>query len=97
MLGGMMVWAAHFGGVYAIASVFDVVSEADAPASRWISVAWTGVCLLADVCLLLTIRRLGRRSPGDEIDGWVRSVGMLGASFSLVAVLWQGLPNVVGH
>lgn len=47
--------------------------------------------------LLLVIRRQGRRRPGDEIDGWVRSVGALGAAFSSIAVLWQGLPNVIGH
>lgn len=96
LLGGMAVWAAHFGGVYAIASVFDVISEADTPASRWTSAGWTVVCLLANAMLLLLIVRSGRRRPGDEVDGWVRSVGALGAVFSFLSVLWQGLPAVIG-
>src|SRR5690606_37788564 len=34
MLGGLIVWTVHFMGVYAIASLADVVSRADDPAWR---------------------------------------------------------------
>lgn len=97
MLGGMVVWVVHFGGVYAIASVFDVVSNADAPASLWLSGALTVVCLLANAALLLLIVRLRRRRGDDFVADWVLSLGALNAALSFVAVLWQGLPTIVGQ
>ena len=47
MLGGLIVWTVHFMGVYAIASLADVVSRADDPLWRMIGLAFSGACLFA--------------------------------------------------
>lgn len=95
-LGGLLVWALHFGGVYAIASVADVVAEADAAPARALSGLFTLACAAADgVLLWLIVRRA--RGAADPLAGFLSSVGALGALFSLVAVLWQGLPALLGH
>ena len=101
LLGGLLIWAAHFNGVYLIASIADVVASADAPASRLAVAAFTAVCAGGDAMLVFLASR--RRAPGvtdesdSELAGFWRVVGGAGALLSLVAVLWQGLPAVIGH
>ena len=97
LLGGMTVWAVHFMGAYAIASIADVAAEADAPAARWSVGAFTLACLAADGLILAAVVRGLRRATGDGLDQWILSVGGLGAALSLLAVFWQGLPALVGH
>ena len=54
MTGGLILWAAHFMGLYALASAADVVSTADDPAWRMGGLAFSVVCVaLAAVLLLL--------------------------------------------
>lgn len=96
MLGGLAVWALHFGGVYLIASIFDVVDRADAFGSRLTVLGFTAACLAANAAILALIVR-HPRDPEDEVEGWMLAVGGLGAGFSLVAVVWQGLPAVIGY
>jgi len=101
LLGGPLVWLAHFSGVYGIASVADVVAEASAPAARLAVGAFTLVCAAA--CAALAWLAFARKGPGvaDETDaglqGLWRKVAGGGAALALVAVLWQGLPALVGH
>ncbi len=95
MLGGLLVWAVHFTGAYAMASVADVAGRADAPAARLAVGGFTAACLLADAILLVVAWRSFRRE--DDIGQWMASIGALGALFSFVAVAWQGLPALVGH
>ncbi len=96
MLSGLVVWAVHFGGAYAIASAFDMASDASAPASRWTAGGLTLACLAADVAILWRIVRRTRHGEDDPVENLVRSLAGLGAAFSLVAVLWQGLPALIG-
>lgn len=97
MLGGLLVWAVHFGGSYGIASVFDVISEADAPLARLLAGALTIASLTANAALFVYIARARKRRKDDEVGDWILSVGALNAAVSLLAVLWQGLPAIVGH
>lgn len=97
LLGGMLVWAAHFGGAYAISSVFDVVAEEDAVLARLLVGGLTLLALAANALLLRAAVRAHRRAAGDEAGRWIYSVGGLNAALSIVAVLWQGLPGLVGH
>jgi len=91
MLGGLVVWAVHFLGVYGVASVADVAGRADMPASLWSVAALTLACAAADgVLLAAAFRRL--RSAPDPLAGFTAGVAALGAGVSLVAVAWQGLP-----
>lgn len=92
LFGGMIVWAVHFAGIYAIASVFDLVSEADAPGSRLATGALTLGCLAADAALFAATTIWLGRDAGDDVLGWMLTVGALMAAISFVSVAWQGLP-----
>lgn len=94
-LGGMGVWAVHFAGVYAIASVFDVIAEAEAPGARLWTAGLTVACILADAAIALLIRRRRRADVRGGPEDWLLTLGGLGAGFSFVAVLWQGLPALL--
>lgn len=94
MLGGLLVWAAHFAGVYAIASVADVVAHASAPAARALIGAFTLVCVLAAAGIAVVA---ARRRTGDAQERFSASLAALGGALAAVAILWQGLPALVGH
>jgi len=91
LLGGLIVWAAHFLGVYGIASVADVVTRADAPAALWSVAVFTLICAAADITICLIALR-GDRDSVDDLERLIHRAGAGGAALSLVAVLWQGLP-----
>lgn len=100
LLGGWLVWTAHFAGAYLIASLFDVAGDASAPGSRWAVGVLTLACLVANGVLLLMALRpppFLRQHPDAELAGLLRSVGGLGAALSAAAVVWQGLPALVGN
>lgn len=80
LLGGLIVWAVHFFGLYAVAEI--------AP-KPWLVAALTLICLAANLWLLVRIRSLPK---DNEFNAWRRSVAMGGAGLSLLAVAWQALP-----
>ena len=90
LLGGLLVWAAHFFLLYAISSVFPGTSLA-----RSLSLAVTVPALGADIAILwMTV---GRRLlyGEDPLGRWISDFGAAGAGLSIVAVLWQALPTVL--
>ncbi len=92
MTGGLWVWAVHFTGVYAIASLADVVAEADSPGWRMAALAFSGLCALAAAVILqAALRRVGRR--GSFAD----RIAALGSGLAVIAIVWQALPTVIGH
>ena len=95
MLGGLILWTAHFLGVYLIASVADVVAHANHPLSRVSVAAFTLACLTAAGWVTLEAVRRGRRAD-DEMTGFAAAVAATGGAVSAVAILWQGLPAAVG-
>lgn len=86
LLGGMIVWTAHFFALYFIGSIFLSTSLA-----RWLVVVATLLCVAADLRLFFWIR--ARRDM--ILDGWAASVGLVLTGLSLVAVVWQGLPALL--
>lgn len=95
LLGGLLVWFAHFLGVYGIASIGDVLDHASAPAAQGAVAAFTLGCVIADLSIgVIALRRRAR--GGDDLDGFVHGGAALGAGLSLVAVVWQGLPALIG-
>lgn len=84
LLGGLLVWTVHFFGLYAIAEVVGATAT-----GRGVVLGLTGLCVAADVLILLRAIRIG---VVDGFSRWLRSVAMLGAALSLVAVAWQALP-----
>lgn len=96
MLGGLIVWTVHFMGVYAIASLADVVSRADDPRWRMFGLAFSAACMLAALVLAgWAARRLRRRTDPSAHFG--DQLALLGAGVATVAIVWQALPTVIGH
>ncbi len=96
MLGGLIVWTVHFMGVYAIASLADVVSRADDPAWRMIGLGFSAACLLAAVILTVFAARQARR-PADPAAGFGNQLALLGGGVATVAIVWQALPTLIGY
>ncbi len=90
LLGGLLVWAVHFFGIYIIASIWLTSTT-----SRVLALVLTGLCLAADGWLLWRAVPALRASRSDEVDHWIALVATLGIALSLLAVLWQGLPALL--
>lgn len=87
MLGGLIVWAAHFFLLYAFASIFPGTQLA-----RRLTVLATAIALAGDLLIIRHAAAAGREGGGDSFDRWTRRFARAGALLSLIAVLWQGLP-----
>lgn len=89
---GLIIWAAHFLGVYAIASLADVVSHADDPPWRLGVLAFSLVCGLAALgaggAAVRQLRRTDRAEPGRFMD----ELAAVGAGIAFLAIVWQALP-----
>lgn len=96
LLAGMIVWLVHFLGVYGIASVADVaLKDADAPPALWAVAGFTFACAAADLAVgAAAVPRL--RAAADSLDRFIYGGAAFNAGLSLVAVIWQGLPVIVG-
>lgn len=90
LLGGLIVWAAHFFAVYGIVSVFPGTSLA-----RWLTIAATLPALAAAAWLLWLSLRQRRESEADPFDQWMANVAALGSAIGLIAVAYQGLPALL--
>ncbi len=97
MLGGLIVWAIHFLGVYVIASIGDVIDRADAFGWRMAGLGFSVICAVAVAGLIgLSLRRL-RRGEDDADWRFREHLAVLGAGISLVSIVWQALPTLIGH
>jgi hypothetical protein len=96
MLGGLIVWTVHFMGVYAIASLADVVSEADDFGWRMAGLAFSGACVLAAGVVTAAAARRARR-PADSSARFGDQLALLGGGVATVAIVWQALPTVIGY
>lgn len=82
LLGGLIVWTVHLFGIYAAGEIWG-----HAPAARIAVTALTIAGLAANAGLIL----IAARRPADAgFTGWVRSVALMGAGLSIVAICWQG-------
>lgn len=96
LIAPFLIWSLHFGGVYAIASVFDVVREAGVPASRWATAGFSLACLIAAVTVgLMAARGIARQT--SETGRWILSLSAMGSALTALSVIWQGLPALIGH
>lgn len=88
MLGGLLVWAAHFFTLYILASVFGTSLEAR---------VGTAIATLMALAVAIMIFMNARRSTdADPLLRWMASIKALGAALVIVAVLWQALPALIG-
>ena len=81
ILGGLVIWAAHFFVIYTAAIIF--VSSVTA---HWIGGAMTLICVVAEIWLFVKLRR------SRDLDGWLQALGLASCAFSLVAITWQSFP-----
>ena len=88
MLGGLIVWAVHFFSLYAVASVL-----LSSTLARVLTLLFTLACLSANALLFA---HAWRWPPPDPPAAWTRSIALLAAVLSAVAVLWQGAPALLG-
>lgn len=95
MLGGLVVWAAHFVGLYALASLADVAARADDPAFRVAGAAFSLLCLAAAVLIGWKAAALARRHARE--DRWPHELALGAAGVGAISVAWQSLPLIVGH
>ena len=97
MLAGLLIWAAHFIGVYGISSIGEVASAASAPEWRAANIVFSAACAVALIAVLvLTMRRM-RRNSGNDLGGFVSGIGTMGAALGLLGVVYQTLPNIIGY
>ena len=89
LLGGLILWTAHFFAVYGIASILPGTALA-----RWLVVAATIVALAIAWWRSAQALRALRRS-GDDLQRWSDSLALLGYAVAGAAITYQGLPAVV--
>jgi hypothetical protein len=89
-LGGLLVWTAHFFGLYLIASIWLTT-----PTARVVAGVFTVACLAVDGWLLWRTAPARREGGVDVFDRWLLVLAFLGAALSALAVLWQGLPALI--
>jgi hypothetical protein len=88
LLGGLVVWAAHFFALYSIASILP-----GRPEARWLVLAATVPAILADG--LIVWRAAARTGAADQLHRSIGQISAVGAALSLIAVIWQALPALL--
>lgn len=86
LLGGLLVWAADFFLLYAIASIW---------LTSLLSRLLTGLVTLPAVAADLWLLQLAwkrRKQSEDKFERWLLLLATFGAALSLVAVIWQSFP-----
>lgn len=89
---GLLIWAAHFAGVYLISSLGDVAASADAWSWRAAGLAFSAVCFTAAAGVAIRFRRGGRSGAATS---WEDHVSGGGALVAVVGVVWQTLPLLI--
>ena len=96
MLGGLLVWALHFSGVYAMASL-DAQTHADDSAVWKIAVLlFSALCLAACLALAAGLRLGPGRPRPEPTVGLERQLTVLGAIGGAVAIVWQTVAALAG-
>lgn len=92
LLGGPLIWAAHFGLIYAAASIFHVVRGEPDAAARIVTLVITALCFGGSGFVLAAALRQPRAEP---LDRFWRIVAATGAILAMIAIFWQTLPALI--
>lgn len=89
LLGGMLLWTAHFFAAFGIASTLPGTRAANI-----IVLIATVVALgIATLLFVKTIQKL--RSDSDQLTRWIYGAAALGYALAGTAILFQGLPALL--
>ncbi len=96
-LAGLLIWALHFGAIYAFQALACARGFAGEVAGAGIVtvfvVAATVLALLAAAAVLVAgWRTAGANADLAEHDEFLRSLGLLVAGLSVVTIVWEALP-----
>jgi hypothetical protein len=90
LLGGLLLWTAHFLGVYILASLADLRPLDEQKLWRALHLAFSLICAAAAATLAAcAARRVCRRHAIDQFE---TRIATLGAGLGLLAIVWQSLP-----
>jgi hypothetical protein len=89
LLGGPILWAAHFLSVYGIASILP-----GTPTAIVLVLVVTGLALAA-ASWLFAKAVSAWRDPADELQRWSSGLGALGCGMAAAAITYQGLPAIL--
>lgn len=86
LLGGLVLWTAHFFGVYIIGSIL--------PGSEAAIILVLVVTVLAFAAASLLFVRTARalRQATDDFQRWAGGIALLGYALAGLAIAYQGLP-----
>jgi hypothetical protein len=87
LLGGLLIWAAHFLALYIIGE-FAGETEAARLAIGMLTLA----ALIGDIAVLRWALSI---SIDTEFDRWRRSLVAAEALLSAIAIIWQSLPSII--
>jgi hypothetical protein len=90
MLGGLIVWTAHFLVIWTGASVFLTT-----PAARWITGLATAAALGATALLARASWRDRAVAGPDRFASWSADVSLLSTLAAAIAIIWQALPALI--
>lgn len=91
LLGGPIIWALHFGIIYAATSASEVVPSFTVSIARIAILIATALCLIACAWVL---RSALRQTHTDALTAFWRTVTATGAIFAIIAIIWQTLPAI---
>jgi hypothetical protein len=90
LLGGLLIWAAHFFLLYGFASIFPGNDVA-----RWLTIGATCAAMAANVGIIYLALAAEMAGGADALDRWIRTTGFSGALLSFLAVVWQSFPALL--
>jgi len=93
MLGGLLIWAAHFLGLYILASLADVAG--DGVSWKIAGLAFSAICMAGAVFVGFRADAVLNRSPRDTSRAFGLRVGVLGAAMGGLGVAFQTLVLVI--
>ena len=86
LLGGLLIWAAHFFAVYAVASLFPGTDTA-----WYLTLLLTVVATGAAAWLWWRTRRVPQDDrAGDDLGRWMEGLASMSCALALIAIFYQG-------
>jgi hypothetical protein len=89
LLGGPLIWAAHFGAIYLLTSAAYVGGRTPDVTTFIVVVVISALAIAAAGLLALRAARTREDEPGF----W-RAIALAGSILAIIAIIWQTLPVV---